>query len=99
MTPQEHVEARQAEVAAYDANIAVYNSVYAGLPKDWPDHLLKYRKAKNQHQIIDEVEDIQDVNLLSQLWYADQVHNLIRTEILERTKAAAILAALEAAGS
>jgi hypothetical protein len=91
------IQARRDEVAAYDQNIATYTAIYAGLPHEWPEHLAPYRGRKDQHSAIDEIEDLDDVTLLSQLWYADTVHNLIRTETLERTKAAAILAALEGA--
>jgi hypothetical protein len=38
------------------------------------------------------------VELVSQLWYADDVAHAIRTEMLERTKAAAILSVLEQQG-
>jgi hypothetical protein len=36
------------------------------------------------------------VEQVAQLWYADQLKHLIRTETIERTNAAAILSALEA---
>lgn len=90
------LEARRAEVAQYEANIAMYQAILLTLPSEWPEALLKYRGDKNQHQTIDEIEDLDDVQLLSQLWYADDVHRAIRTETLEMTKAAAILAVLEA---
>jgi hypothetical protein len=87
---------RREEVAQYDANIAMYTAIFAGLPHEWPAHLEQYRGAKNHQQTIDQIEDLNDVVLLSRLWYADECHKAIRTETLERTKAAAILAALEA---
>jgi hypothetical protein len=90
------IAARREEVAQYDANIAMYTAIFAGLPHDWPAHLEQYRGAKNQQATVDQLEDLEDVVLLSQLWYADECHKAIRTETLERTKAAAILAALEA---
>lgn len=90
------IELRRDEVAQYDANIVMYQSIFAGLSQEWPEHLAPYRGRKDQHAAIDEIEDMDDVTLLSQLWYADQVHNLIRSETVERTKSAAILAALEA---
>jgi hypothetical protein len=90
------VQARRDEVAAYDANIAMYHAILAGLPQNWPADLEEYRHPKNQHQSIDAVPEDR-VEEVSQLWYADDIRHLIRTETLERTKAAAILAALEAA--
>jgi hypothetical protein len=90
------IAARRDEVAQYDANIAMYTAIYAGLPKQWPAHLEQYRGNKDHQGTIDQIEDLDDVVLLSQLWYADECHKAIRTETLERTKAASILAALEA---
>lgn len=90
------LELRQAEVAQYDTNIAMYQQILATLPTEWPKHLEQYRGAKNQHEIAAQVEDLDDVTLLSQLFYADQCKAAIRTETVERTKAAAILAVLEA---
>jgi hypothetical protein len=91
------LETRRAEVAQYEANIAMFEAIYAELPHDWPEHLLKYRGASNQHASADEVESLEDVELLAQLWYADECHKAIRSETVEMTKAKAILAALEAA--
>jgi hypothetical protein len=90
------VKLRRDEVAQYDANIAMYKAIAATLPTEWPAELEEHRKPKNQHKAIDAVP-AESVELISQLWYADDVQHAIRTETLERTKAAAILAALEAA--
>jgi hypothetical protein len=92
------LDARRAEVAQYDANIAMYQAVLSSLPT-WdsaPDHLLQYRGAKNEHEIAGQIDDLNDVVLLSQLLYADTCRASIRSEIVERTKAASILAVLEA---
>ncbi len=94
MTP---LEARQAEVAQYEANIVTFKAMYAALPHEWPKRLEKYRGSKKQHDDIDTVEDLADVQLLSELWYADECHKAIRSETVEMTKAKAILATLEAA--
>lgn len=94
MTP---IQARRAEVDQYKANIAMFESIYATLPHEWPEHLLQYRGAKHQHEVADQVENLADVQLLSQLWYADECHKAIRSETVEMTKAQAILAAMEAA--
>ena len=93
MTP---LEARRAEVAQYEQNIAMFKAILATLPTEWPEHLLEYRGASNQHSTADSVENIEDVSLLAQLWYADECHKAIRAETVEMTKAAAILAVLEA---
>lgn len=95
-TPITPVEARRAEVAQYDANIAMYHAILAGLPTEWPADLEQYRNPKKPHDAIDAVP-AEHVQAVAELWYADELRHLIRTETLERTKAAAILAALESA--
>ena len=89
------LELRIAEVEQYKANIAMDNSIYDTLPKEWPAHLEKFRKVKNRHEAIDEVESLGDVELLSKLWYADDCHKAIRSETVEMTKAQSILNALQ----
>lgn len=89
------LEVRRAEVAQYDANIAMYQSILATLPTQWPDDLVQYRNPGNEHDVAATIEDLNDLALVSQLWYADQVHKMIRSETVERTKAASILAAME----
>jgi hypothetical protein len=91
------LQARRDEVAQYNANIAMYHAIIATLPTTWPDDLLQYRNPANPHKAIDQVP-AENVETISELWYADELAHLIRTETLERTKAAAILAALEAQG-
>ena len=93
MTP---LEARRAEVAAYQANIDMYNTILETLPTEWPEHLLEYRGKTDQHKAIATVEDMADVELLSDLWYADGCKAAIRAETLEKNKAKRILAVMEA---
>lgn len=91
-TPQPTAkELREAEVAQYENNIATYQAILATLPTEWPERLLQHRDAVNHHDEIAKVEDLNDVELLSKLWYADQCKKFIRTETLEMTKAKAIL--------
>lgn len=89
------LEARRMEVAQYDANIAMYKEILKTLPNEWPDHLVQYRGANNEHEIAGQLDDLDDVTLLSQLFYADTCHKAIRSEMVERTKAAAILQVME----
>lgn len=94
MTP---IESRRAEVAQYQANINMYQSILLGLPS-WdnaPERLLSFRSATDKHAAISTITDLDDVTLLSQLWYADECFKAIRTEIVEKTKAQTILLALE----
>ena len=90
------LQSRRAEVAQYDANIAMYDAILAALPSEWPEHLAHFKGRKDHHAAAAEVADMADVELLSQLLYREQCEASIRAEKLERTKAAAILAVLEA---
>jgi hypothetical protein len=88
------LQARIAEVAQYEANIALYTTILETLPTEWPENLIQYRGAKNQHDTIAGVE-IADVELLSKLWYADDCRKAIKTETLELTKSKAVLSVLQ----
>lgn len=95
-TPMTPLEARRAEVAQYEQNIAMYSAILETLPTEWPEHLLEFKGVKEHHKVIADVEDMTDVQLLANLWYADQCKAAIRSETLEMTKAKGILAAMEA---
>jgi hypothetical protein len=88
------LEARQNEIAQYEANIATYTAIAANTPSEWPAHLVKHKGAKNKHDIISKIEDLGDVELLSDLWTHEDAKSAIRTETLEKRKAEAILATL-----
>jgi hypothetical protein len=88
------LQARIAEVAQYEANIALYITILGTLPTEWPERLLQYRSAKNQHDTIAGV-DSADVELLSKLWYADECAKAVKTETLELTKSKAVLNVLQ----
>jgi hypothetical protein len=89
------LQARVSEVQQYEANIALYQNILTTLPTTWPDHLIQYKGAKNQHEVVGTIANIADVELLSKLWYADECVKAIRTETLEKTKSSAILSALQ----
>ena len=90
------LEARRAEVAQYEQNIKLYEAILANLPTEFPEKLLRFKGAKNQHEAIAEIEDLVDVELLSKLWYADECRKAIKTEMIEMTKSKSILEILEA---
>ena len=92
MTP---LQARVAEVAQYQANIDMYTTMLANLPKEWPAHLQQYKGTTDKHKVIGEIENLDDVTLLSDLWAADDCRKAIRTETLEMRKAQAILVVLQ----
>ena len=95
-TPMTPLQARQAEVAQYETNIAMYTAIIATLPTEWPTRLLEYRNVTDKHLAIASVDDMEDVNLLSQVWYADQCYSAIRSETVEMNKSKAILTVLQA---
>ena len=88
------IAARQAEVAEYGAAIAMYKNVAASLPSEWPEHLMEYKNRSDKHAAIAEIDDLDDVTLVSELWAHDQAKAAIRSNIVERSKAQAILNAL-----
>ena len=88
------LQARIAEVAQYEANIALYQTILQTLPTEWPERLVQYKGAKNQHETIASV-DTADVELLSKLWYADDCIKAVKTETLELTKSKSILTVLQ----
>lgn len=91
------IELREQEVAQYEENIALYKSIASTLPSEWPEHLKHLKDAKNHHDAIASVEDLDDVALVSDLWAYDMAIKSIRTEMVEKAKSQAILAALKAA--
>jgi hypothetical protein len=89
------LQARIDEVAQYEKNIAMYKTMLENLPTEWPTHLLQYKGATDKHTVIGQIADLDDVELLSDLWAADDCVKAIRTEILEKRKAQAILTVLQ----
>lgn len=88
------IQVRQQEVKQYETNIATYTAIAAATPSEWPDHLLPHKDAKNKHEIIASIENLDDVLLLSDLWVNADARAAIRTETLEKRKAEAILSTL-----
>ena len=88
------LQARVAEVAQYEANIALYQTILKTLPTEWPERLVQHKGSTEQHSVIADI-DSADVELLSKLWYADECAKAIKTETLELTKATAILQVLQ----
>jgi len=94
MTELTPVQLRQAEVNQYQTNIELYTSIAAGLPSEWPERLVHLKGEKNQHEAIAQIEDLADVALLGQLWAYEAAKASIRSEMVEKAKAEAILNAL-----
>jgi hypothetical protein len=89
LTPK---EARMLEVASYDANVSIYKTLLTTLDGDWDNDLIHLKGVEAQEAArqcpMDRLER------LAVLQQHDQVTNLLKTEIVERAKAAAILAVM-----
>jgi hypothetical protein len=96
MTEKTPVQIRQEEVNQYQANIDMYTVIAAGLPSEWPERLVHLKGEKNQHEAIAKIEDLADVVLVGQLWAYEAAKASIRSEMVEKAKAEAILNALKA---
>ena len=93
MTDLTPIEARQAEVDTYSENINVYEKLLANLDGNWDSDLAHLKTVEPQEAArqcpMDRLER------LAVLQQYDQVTNLLKTEIVERAKAAAILAVIK----
>ena len=94
--PFDPIASRQEEVTQYDSTITMYQSIAAGLPSEWPAHLVQFKGRTDPHQAIAEIEDLDDVQTVCDLWAHDQAQAAIRSNMVERAKANAILTALQA---
>jgi hypothetical protein len=90
------LELRQDEVNQYQKNIELYTSIAAGLPSEWPSHLEHLKGEKNQHEAISKIENLADVLLVGNLWAYESAQASIRSEMIEKAKAEAILKAMKA---
>lgn len=93
--PVDPIAVRQAEVAAYNEAITLYQNIASSLPSEWPEHLVQFKDRTDTHVAIAEIDDLDDVDLVSQLWAHDQAQAAIRSNMVERAKAQAILSALQ----
>jgi hypothetical protein len=90
------LEMRRAEVAQYQQNIEVFTQLIATLPSELPAHLEQYRSRTDRHAAAAEIEDMDDVVLVSDVWFHDELKARVRSETVEMRKAQAILSVLEA---
>ena len=87
------LQARQLEVDSYSANIATYEALIATLDGDWDADLIHLKGVEGQEAARQcPMDRLERLAVLQQF---DQVTNLLKTEIVERAKAAAILAILQ----
>ena len=86
------IEARQAEVNAYVANITNYENILATVNGEWDKDLVHLKDVENQEAA--RQCSMNRLERLGELQLHDQVKNLLKTEIVERTKAQLILNSL-----
>ncbi len=86
LTPK---EARQIEVDTYSINIQTYQTLLANLDGDWDDDLIHLKDLEIQEAARQcPMDRLERLAVLQQF---HQVTNLLKTEIVERAKAKAIL--------
>ena len=90
------LDSRKVEVAQYQANIDMYTEICTHLPSEWPERLLQYKDASDKHATAAQVEDLDDVLLLGDLWAYEASRSAIRAETIEMRKAQAVLNVLQA---
>ena len=87
------LEVRQIEVDTYSANVVSYQALLATLDGEWDADLVHLKSVESQAAArqcpMDRLER------LAVLQQYDQITNLLKTEIVERAKALAILAVLK----
>lgn len=88
------VETRQAEVDSYSANVANYQALLATLDGNWDADLVHLKDVEAQEAARQcPMDRLERLAVLQQF---DQVTNLLKTEIVERAKAIAILNVIKA---
>jgi hypothetical protein len=90
------LEARQAEVAQYELNIAMYQAIADATPSEWPEHLAHLKGSTEKHSVIAGIANLEEVELIGDLWAHDDAQAAIRSETVELRKSRAILAVLTA---
>ena len=82
-------EARQIEVDTYSVNIKTYQTLLANLDGNWDDDLIHLKDLEVQEAARQcPMDRLERLAVLQQF---EQVTNLLKTEIVERAKAQAIL--------
>jgi hypothetical protein len=85
----DNIVGRTHEVYNYDTNIQNYEALLAGYPTEWPEHLEQF-KGMNPHDAAAQCEH-EHIEELAACQQAERVSYLLKTEKVERAKAAAIL--------
>jgi len=87
------IELRQSEVDSYSLNVGFYNALLLTLDGNWDADLVHLKKVEIQEAARQcPMDRLERLAVLQQF---DQVTNLLKTEIVERAKALAILEVLQ----
>jgi hypothetical protein len=87
------IQARHLEVDQYTLNVTNYQTLLAMLDGDWDADLVHLKNVETQEAARQcPMDRLERLAVLQQF---DQVTNLLKTEIVERAKAAAILEMLK----
>lgn len=86
------VELRQMEVDQYTKNILVYQTILSSLNGEWDADLIHLKDLEGHDAA--KACSVDRIERLSELQQYTQISNLIKTEMLERSKAQNILQAL-----
>lgn len=87
------LQLRQMETDAYNANIAMYKAILSTLDGNWDADLIELKNL-DPHEAARQCP-LDRVERLAELQQYEHLSNLIKTEILEKTKSEAILNVLK----
>lgn len=93
MITPEIIQSRQDEVNAYSANVLTYQTLLASLDGNWDDDLIHLKDLEIQEAA--RQCPMNRLERLAVLQQYEQTTKLLKTEIVERAKAQAILEALK----
>ena len=83
------IEARQAEVAAYSTNIDNYQNILLTINGEWDADLIQFKGIEDQEAA--RQCSMERLERLAELQLHNQIEKLLKTEIVEKTKAQLIL--------
>ena len=87
-----NILAREREIWSYQVNIDNYKKIISNLKCEWGDDILKY-KYYTTEQIVREVPE-HKMQLVSDLVFKDQISKLLKSEMLEQSRAKHVYDAL-----
>ena len=87
------IESRQAEVDSYTTNVTNYQNILATINGEWDTDLVHLKDLEPQEAA--RQCPMERLERLGELQLHNQVQNLLKTEIVERTKAQLILNSLQ----